>query len=66
MTSATSTSVLDRSIVRSAAADAVRKLDPRTLVHNPVMLIVEGGAALTTVLFFSGFADSSGQENTFA
>src|SRR6478735_4713542 len=30
--------------------DAVRKLDPRELWHNPVMLIVEVGAALTTVL----------------
>ena len=29
---------------------AFRKLDPRELVHNPVMLIVEVGAALTTVL----------------
>ncbi|GAA4734602.1 potassium-transporting ATPase subunit KdpB [Amnibacterium soli] len=30
--------------------DAIRKLDPRELWHNPVMLIVEVGAALTTVL----------------
>jgi K+-transporting ATPase ATPase B chain len=30
--------------------DAVRKLDPRSLWHNPVMLIVEIGAAYTTVL----------------
>jgi K+-transporting ATPase ATPase B chain len=30
--------------------DAVRKLDPRELYRNPVMLIVEAGAALTTVL----------------
>ena len=30
--------------------DAVRKLDPRELWHNPVMLLVEVGAALTTVL----------------
>ncbi|MFD1721780.1 potassium-transporting ATPase subunit KdpB [Amnibacterium endophyticum] len=30
--------------------DAVRKLDPRHLVRNPVMLIVEVGAALTTAL----------------
>jgi K+-transporting ATPase ATPase B chain len=30
--------------------DAARKLDPRTLWHNPVMLIVEIGAAFTTVL----------------
>jgi K+-transporting ATPase ATPase B chain len=30
--------------------DALRKLDPRTLWHNPVMLIVEIGAVFTTVL----------------
>ena len=30
--------------------DALRKLDPRTLWHNPVMLIVEVGAVFTTVL----------------
>ncbi len=30
--------------------DAARKLDPRTLWRNPVMLIVEVGAAFTTVL----------------
>jgi K+-transporting ATPase ATPase B chain len=29
---------------------AVAKLDPRTLWHNPVMLIVEAGAVFTTVL----------------
>ncbi|GAB3609473.1 potassium-transporting ATPase subunit KdpB [Humibacter ginsengiterrae] len=30
--------------------DALRKLNPRELWHNPVMFIVEVGAALTTVL----------------
>jgi K+-transporting ATPase ATPase B chain len=30
--------------------DALAKLDPRTLWHNPVMLIVEVGAVFTTVL----------------
>ncbi|WP_368861217.1 potassium-transporting ATPase subunit KdpB [Frankia sp. AgB32] len=30
--------------------DALRKLDPRTLWHNPVMFIVEVGAVFTTVL----------------
>jgi K+-transporting ATPase ATPase B chain len=30
--------------------DAFRKLDPRELIRNPVMFIVEIGAALTTVL----------------
>ncbi|MEV6815923.1 potassium-transporting ATPase subunit B, partial [Micromonospora sp. NPDC051296] len=38
-----------RQLVRSLP-DALRKLDPRTLWRNPVMLIVEIGAAFTTVL----------------
>ncbi|WDZ82817.1 potassium-transporting ATPase subunit KdpB [Micromonospora cathayae] len=36
--------------LRGALPDALRKLDPRTLWRNPVMLIVEIGAAFTTVL----------------
>ncbi|MFB4314618.1 potassium-transporting ATPase subunit KdpB [Actinomadura sp. 21ATH] len=38
-----------RQLVRSLP-DAFRKLDPRTLWRNPVMLIVEVGAVWTTVL----------------
>ncbi|MEU4567987.1 potassium-transporting ATPase subunit KdpB [Micromonospora sp. NPDC023956] len=38
-----------RQLVRSLPG-ALRKLDPRTLWRNPVMLIVEIGALLTTVL----------------
>lgn len=38
-------------LYRRAAIDAVIKLDPRTLAGNPVMLCVEIGSALTTLLF---------------
>ena len=38
-------------LYRRAAIDAVIKLDPRTLVQNPVMLCVEIGSALTTILY---------------
>ncbi len=38
-----------RQLVRSLP-DALRKLDPRIMWRNPVMLIVEVGAAFTTVL----------------
>ena len=37
------------SIVGRALWDCVRKLNPRTLMKNPVMFVVEVGAALTTV-----------------
>jgi potassium-transporting ATPase ATP-binding subunit len=36
--------------LRDALPGAVRKLDPRLMWHNPVMLVVEVGAALTTLL----------------
>ncbi len=38
-----------RMLVRELPA-AARKLDPRTMVRNPVMFVVEVGAALTTLL----------------
>ncbi|MFD2763585.1 potassium-transporting ATPase subunit KdpB [Micromonospora eburnea] len=42
-----------RQLVRSLP-EAVRKLDPRTLWRNPVMLVVEVGALFTTVLAVTG------------
>ncbi|WP_395658911.1 potassium-transporting ATPase subunit KdpB [Nocardioides sp.] len=36
--------------LREALPAAVRKLDPRELVQTPVMLVVEAGAVLTTVM----------------
>jgi K+-transporting ATPase ATPase B chain len=38
-------------IVRAAALDAVRKLDPRRMIRNPVMFTVEVGSAFALVLF---------------
>ncbi|WBB57340.1 potassium-transporting ATPase subunit KdpB [Verrucosispora sp. WMMD573] len=42
--------LLDPKQMLKALPDALRKLDPRTLWRNPVMLIVEIGALFTTVL----------------
>ncbi len=42
--------IWDPSLVRSAAVDACRKLDPRVMIRNPVMFVVEVGATLTTVI----------------
>ncbi|MBF6464315.1 potassium-transporting ATPase subunit KdpB [Nocardia beijingensis] len=42
--------VLDPKMLLTSLPDAVRKLDPRTLWRNPVMLIVELGAVWSTVL----------------
>jgi K+-transporting ATPase ATPase B chain len=43
-------SIWEATLLRSAAIDAARKLDPRIMIRNPVMFVVESGAALTTVL----------------
>jgi len=42
--------LLDPRQLAASLPDAVRKLDPRIMWRNPVMLIVEVGAAFTTVL----------------
>ncbi len=44
------TSILDRAILRVAAVDALRKLDPRRMARNPVLFVVELGSILVTVL----------------
>ncbi len=61
-----SASLFDPSIVKGATWDALKKLDPRTMVRNPVMFVVEIGSVLTTVLFFQHLHDSSGDVNKFS
>lgn len=39
-------------LYRRAVVDAFRKLDPRRMVHNPVMFVVEVGSLLTTLFWF--------------
>ncbi len=43
--------LFEPAIVRRAVVDALVKLNPRVQVRNPVMFVVEVGAALTTVLW---------------
>jgi K+-transporting ATPase ATPase B chain len=43
-------SLWNTEIMAQALVDAFRKLDPRWMVKNPVMFVVEVGALLTTVL----------------
>ncbi|HEY7764475.1 MAG TPA: potassium-transporting ATPase subunit KdpB [Aestuariivirgaceae bacterium] len=45
------TALTDPKIIVPAIGSAFAKLDPRTLIKNPVMFVVEVVAALTTVLF---------------
>ena len=50
MSKAKSKSLWDARIVRQALLDAFAKLNPRTIMRNPVMFVVEIGSVLTTVL----------------
>ena len=54
-------SIWDAGIVRQAAIDSVRKLDPRIQIKNPVMFIVEVGSLLTTIVFVQELAGGAGQ-----
>jgi len=45
------TSMFERSILRRALGEAFVKLDPRHMVRNPVMFVVEIGSVVTTVQF---------------
>jgi len=51
-------SLLDRSLLRRATADAVRKLAPRKLVRNPVMFVTGVVAAFVTLIFVRDVAVS--------
>ncbi len=48
--------LFDPQIVRRAVIESLRKLNPVTLAKNPVMFVVEIGAALTTVFLFRDFS----------
>ncbi len=45
--------ILDPELLRAALPHAVRKLDPRLLIRNPVMFVVELTAALVTITWFA-------------
>lgn len=44
--------LFDRMILRRATKDSLRKLSPAVMIRNPVMFVVEVGAAITTLLLF--------------
>ncbi len=47
--------IWDRVIVRRALLDALVKLNPRTMMRNPVMFVVEVGSVITTLLLIRDF-----------
>src|ERR1700730_6285950 len=44
-------SLFDPAIIRPAIWDAFRKLDPRVMISNPVMFVVEIVCVLTTIIY---------------
>jgi K+-transporting ATPase ATPase B chain len=56
----TATALLAPDILVPALGSAFAKLDPRALVRNPVMFVVEVVAILTTVLFLRDVATGAG------
>src|SRR4249919_2954052 len=58
--------LFDPAITTQAIKDSFVKLNPRTMVRNPVMFVVEVGSVLTTILFFRDLGSSTANENVFA
>src|SRR6185437_3308117 len=53
-------SLFDGKIVRRALFDSVAKRNPRVMMGNPVMFVVEIGSPLTSVLFILDLATHQG------
>src|SRR4051795_12478825 len=54
------TTMTDPKILVPAIGAAFRKLDPRVMMRNPVMFVVEVVAALTTILFIRDLVTGAG------
>lgn len=61
MSKSRSASLFDTRILLPAIGGAFRKLDPRSLIRNPVMFVVAVVSALTTVLLIRDFLSGNGQ-----
>ncbi|MGE0057411.1 MAG: potassium-transporting ATPase subunit KdpB [Dehalococcoidia bacterium] len=56
-------SIFRGDIIRQACIDSLAKLNPIHLLGNPVMLVVEIGAIITTILFIDAITGSRGEES---
>lgn len=52
--------LFEAAIVRRAMIDAFRKLDPRSMIKNPVMFVVEMGSLFTSLLFVESLVRDRG------
>ena len=57
--------LVEPQILRRAIVESFVKLNPRTLMRNPVMFVVGVGSVLTTILFFKDFGSSASNVNVF-
>jgi K+-transporting ATPase ATPase B chain len=53
--------LFDPAIVKRAVRDAFVKLDPRRMIRNPVMFVVEVGSVFTTLLFLHALITGAGE-----
>src|SRR5215468_9268670 len=60
MATSKSRSLWDTKIVRQALLDSVVKLNPRTMMKNPVMFVVEVGSVITSVLLVKDVVRNTG------
>ena len=57
--------IADAATIRGAILESFRKLDPRRMVANPVMFVVEVGSVLVTVLFLTGLGQVGSEQSLF-
>src|SRR6201986_84847 len=58
-------SIWDAKIIRRAVGDSFAKLDPRVMMRNPVIFVVEVGSVLTTLQLIRGIVEPvAGVTNT--
>ncbi len=59
------TSIWNGAILRQATIDSFKKLNPRHLLGNPVMLVVEIGAVVTTIMFLQELSGNRSEPRFF-
>jgi K+-transporting ATPase ATPase B chain len=57
--------IFDPKLMRAAFSDSLKKIDPRGLWKNPVMLSVEAGSVITTINFIYNLISGKGEPAWF-
>ena len=60
------TSIWNPALIRPAIGDALKKLNTRVLIKNPVMFVVEIGSVLTTIAFAADLMHHKNHEALFS